>query len=348
MLRRTHLLLVLFVLIFGITILPANAGNDNGTAFALDCFGFTGSSGDVLLTRDNTGNDRESFIVSATDGIGNIIYEPVVDQFFVGGTVAWTGGEKFQWTASPQYNPLTLRVVSRAGNDLDEQLVTLATGACEGLPSFGATPEGVFTIDEINDLLLGIGGGSALPLGSTSPSLPLNAVPPRPQNPEEIVELLPGWLIVNIDNLSLRSGDGPEYTLIGIVDGGTELIPLGRNLDFSWWYVQAGDKVGWVKAEFLIARGDLTDVLVVPSLGEITPPKFFVFTDMVLSSSPSEGALELCTVPGNLDYLVVGRDAQINWYEIQATCDNAVIKGWVPAAQGAIRNPAGSFIQVTT
>lgn len=347
MLRPTHLLLALLILIFGISVLPASAANDNGATFALDCDGFTGTGGDILLTRDNTGNDRESFIVSVTDGIGNIIYAPVVDQFFVGGTVSWTGGDKVLWQATPHYNPLTLRVVSRAGNNLDEQLVTLATGSCEGLPSFGATPEGVFTIDEINDLLLGIGGG-ALPLGSSSPSVPLNAVPPRPVNAEEIVAQLPGWLVVNIDNLSLRSGDGPEFTLVGIVDGGTKLIPLGRNLDFSWWYVQAGDKVGWVKAEFLIARGDLTDVLVVPSNGEIAQPKLFLFSRATLAASPSARALELCSVPGNLEYLVVGRDAQINWYEIQATCDNAVIKGWVPAAQGAIRNQSGSFIPVTT
>ena len=30
-------------------------------------------------------------------------------------------------------------------------------------------------------------------------------------------------------------------------------------------------------------------------------------------ASPSSNALELCSVPGNLDYLVVGRDAKINW-----------------------------------
>ncbi|MBZ0290860.1 MAG: hypothetical protein K8I30_24755, partial [Anaerolineae bacterium] len=265
--------------------------------------------------------------------------------FFVGGTVSWTGGEKFLWTATPHYNPLTLRVVSRSGNGLDEQLVTLATGSCEGLPSFGATPEGVFTI--LEDTLIGA-NGIVLPLGSSSPSVPLNAVPPRPENDEELIDELPGWLIVNTDNLSVRSGDGPEYSLVAIVDGGTELIPLGRNLDFSWWYVQAGDKIGWAKAEFLIARGDLTDITVVPSNGEIAQPKFFLFSDTTVVAAPSRRALELCSVPGNLDYLVVGRDAKIEWYEIQATCDNAVIKGWVPAAQGAIRNQSNEFIPVTS
>lgn len=344
MLRRTHLLAALLLVILVLTVLPASAGSDNGTSFSMDCFGFTGSGGDVLLTRDNTGSERESFIVSVTDGIGNIIYEPVVDQFFVGGTVSWTGGDKYLFTATPHYNPLTLRVVSRAGNNLDEQLVTLATGSCEGLPSFGATPEGVFTLTE--DTLIGA-NGIVLPLGSSSPSVPLNAVPPRPDNDEEILAKLPGWLIVNTDNLSVRSGDGPEFSLVAIVDGGTKLIPLGRNLDFSWWYVQAGDKVGWVKAEFLIARGDLTDITVVPSNGEIAQVKFFLFSRTTVVASPSSNALELCSVPGDLDYLVVGRDAKINWYEIQATCDNAVIKGWVPAAQGAIRNQANEFIPVT-
>lgn len=345
MLRRTHLLAALLLVILVMTVLPASAGSDNGTSFALDCDGFTGSGGDVLLTRDNTGNERESFIVSVTDGIGNIIYEPVVDQFFVGGTVSWTGGEKFLWQSTPHYNPITLRVVSRAGNGLDEQLVTLATGSCEGLPSFGATPDGVFTITD--DTLIGA-NGIVLPLGSSSPSVPLNAIPPRPDNDAELIAKLPGWLIVNTDNLSIRSGDGPQYSLVAIVDGGTKLIPLGRNLDFSWWYVQAGDKVGWAKAEFLIARGDLTDITVVPSNGEIARVKFFLFSRTAIVASPSAGALELCSVPGNLNYLVVGRDAKINWYEIQATCDNAVIKGWVPAAQGAIRNQSNEFIPVTT
>jgi hypothetical protein len=343
-LRRTHLIFALLILAFGFTLLPASAGSDNGAAFSMDCFGFTGAGGDMLLTRDNTGENRESFILSVTDGIGNIIYEPVVDQFFVGGTVSWTGPEKFLWTGTPHFNPLTLRVVSRAGNNLDEQVVLLATGACEGLPSFGATPEGILTIQQ--GLLIGV-DGTVLPLGSSSPSVPLNGVPPRPDNVDELIDQLPGFLIVNTDNLSVRSGDDTKFTLVAIVDGGTELIPLGRNLDFSWWYVQAGDTVGWAKAEFLIARGDLTAVPVVPSNGEIAQPKFFLYSHIALKSDARAGSLELCSVPGQLEYLIVGRDAKANWYEIQAICDNTVVKGWVPATQGAVRNQSESFIPVT-
>jgi uncharacterized protein YraI len=335
---------IVLIILLSLAAIPASAANSSTAAFSLDCAGFTGTGGSVLLDRDNTGASRESFILSATDGIGNIIYEPVVDEFFVGTTISWTDSSQIAWTSTPQYNPLTLRVISRAGNGFGEQLVSLSTGSCEGLPSFGAVPEGVMTVQ--NGLLIGT-DGTVLPLGSTSPSLDLNTTAPRPDNDAEVIDLIPGYFIVNTDNLSVRTGDGPEYTLVAIVDGGTELIPLGRNLDFSWWYIQAGDVVGWAKAEFLIARGDLTGVPVVPSNGEVAQVKFFNFSNAALLSAPSAGALELCGVAGELDYLAVGRTANSEWFEIQANCNNAIVRGWLPAEQGAIRNQAGVFIPVT-
>jgi hypothetical protein len=132
------------------------------------------------------------------------------------------------------------------------------------------------------------------------------------------------------------------------VDGGTVLIPLGRNDDFTWWYVQAGEIIGWARAEFLIARGDLTGVGVVPVSGEITPPTFFVFSEQALLSAPRSNALPLCTLPGGLEYVIVGRDRPQDWYEVQVICDSTLVRGWLPATVGAVRNPAESFIPVTT
>ncbi len=310
MFRRAHLVVTIVIVVLGLALLPANAATGSSATFSLDCAGFTGGGGSILLNRDNTGADRESFIVSATDGVGKIIYDPAVDQFFVGATISWSDASKVAWTSSPTYNPLTIRVVSRAGNGFPEQLVTLASGSCEGLPTYGALPQGlgVYTVD--GDLLYGL-NGDILPLGSTSPDVPLNGTAPRPTNPADLVKQLPGYLLVNTDNLSVRTGDGPQYTLVAIVDGGTHLIPLGRNLDFSWWYVQADNVVGWVKASFLIARGDLTGVHVVPSNGEVAQVKFFNYSDTQLKSSPSAGSLELCGIAGNLDYLTVGRTSEL-------------------------------------
>ncbi len=322
---------VLFMLVASLmlaVIFPVSAATNDTATFTIGCDGFSGTGGTITLNRDNTGQSREAFVVSATDGIGNIIYTPVVDSFFVGGTVSWTGGQTYDWTSEPQYNPISLRVVSLAGNNFSEQTVILATGSCAGLPTFGVLP----VADD----------------GLTSQSVDINAVPPRPTNPDDITEVLPGFLVVNTDNLSLRSGDAQAYTLVGIVDGGTVLIPLGRNIDFSWWLVQAGDIIGWARADFLIARGDLSDVPVVESEGEIQEARLFVFAEATLRSAPDDKALPLCVIPGDLEYVIVGRNPRITWYEIQATCDNAVVRGWVPSDLGAYRAPDSTLVPVTS
>jgi uncharacterized protein YgiM (DUF1202 family) len=326
MLRRSTFVLFVVALVLGAAVVPASAGSSANVTFSLGCDGFSGS-GQILLDRDNTGTHREAFQVVVTDGIGNIIYKPVVDSFFVGGTVSWTSTNVIQWTAKPEDNPLTLRVVSLAGNNLGEQTIAVASGSCEGLPTFGALPVVINT--------------------ATSPAVDINGVPPRPTNSEDVVSKLPGFLVVNTDNLSLRSGDGPEFTLVGIVDGGTKLIPLGRNLKFSWWLVQAGDIVGWAKAEFLVARGDLTSIKVVPSEGEITPATVYVYAKTALLSAPQKLAVPLCSIAGDTEYLATGRTKATDWYEVQATCDNALVKGWVAAEQGAFRGPAGTILPVT-
>ncbi len=327
MLRRSTFIVFVMALVLGAAVLPASAGSTVDASFSLGCDGFSGS-GQILLDRDNTGSTREAFQLVVTDGVGNIIYKPVVDSFFVGGTVSWTAGNKVEWTTKPEFNPLTLRVVSLAGNKLAEQTIVVATGSCDGLTSLGALP----TVDT----------------GVTSPSVTINTVPPRPTNPDDVAKILPGFLVVNTDNLTLRSGDGPQFTRVAIVDGGTKLIPLGRNLKFTWWLVQAGDVIGWAKAEFLIARGNLTSVKVVPTEGEITPATFFIFSRTALLSAPKSNALPLCTVDGDVEYLAVGRNRATDWYEVQATCDNAVVKGWVFSELGAFRGPAGTILPVTT
>lgn len=337
--------LVFITALLALSLLPVSAASDQGAAFTLDCNGFTGMGGSIQLNRDNTGNSREAFIVSATDGAGNVIYEPVEDSFFVGGTVSWTGGPQVRWTRTPQFNPLVLRVVSSAGNGFGENLIVMAMGQCEGLPAYNVLPSGVFVVDE-DLLMLGTNQGS-IPLGSTSPTVALNTVPPRPKNDRASLASLPAVLIVNTDNLSLRSGDGPQYTLVGIVDGGTALIPLGHNEDFSWWYVQAGNVVGWAKGEFLVLRGDATGVPEVPSQGEITEPRVFIHVNQTLYSAPDTSSLPLCSIANDQEYFVVGSNGDASWLQLQAVCDGALVNGWIPAEQGSLRNPADVDIAIT-
>jgi len=209
----------------------------------------------------------------------------VTDQFFVGGTISWVDGGRIGWTSAPEFNPLTLRIVSRAGNEQGESLILLATGECTNLPHVSAMPDEFFRVEE--GRLVAPNGASA-PAGTTSQTVPLNTAPPRPTNPDAVSQVLAGYLLVNTDNLSIRTGPAPSFTLVAVVDGGTELIPLGRTADFTWWYVQAGDVVGWATAEFLLARGDLRAVPVVPERGQVAPPTFITFSETVLFSGPGD------------------------------------------------------------
>jgi hypothetical protein len=338
---------MLFSLALGIlSVWQASAADSNDVSFNLGCDGFS-SGGEILLDRDNTGSRQETFSVSASDGAGNVIFAGQPDSFFVGGTVSWADGGTFAWTRPPEFNPLTLRVVSLEGNGLPAEVAHVSVGSCADLPTLTIPSE------------LGQGGGLGVVLdprlleGETSPDVPLNTAPPRPENPLGLAPALPGYAIVNTDNLSVRSGDGAEYTLVAIVDGGTQLVVLGRNEPGgdaeTWWYVQVGDVVGWVSGQFLVFRGDLSHVPEVPVTGDLIQPRFFLIRDEApLYATPDFNASGICTLPGGLEYLVVGRDADIVWYQIEADCNGTTVTGWIPAYLGAIRNPAALFIPVTT
>lgn len=174
-----------------------------------------------------------------------------------------------------------------------------------------------------------------------------NAVPPRPTNPDEVVVNQSGYLIVNTDNLSLRSGPGAEYTVLGILDGGTQLLVLGRNTDRSWWQVRAGTFTGWVNAQFVIIRGDLTDIPLVEADGLVTPPTLYVgFEGTPLYDQPSADEPAICAIAGNQEYIVTGRDSNSTWWQIEAACNGFPTTGWINAEHGILRNPADVSIPV--
>jgi hypothetical protein len=334
-----------------ILLLVAGTGVSAGTGnpgFVLGCQGFSSSGGQLALNRDNTGAQREAFVISAIDGAGNTIYEPDYDVFFVGTTITIEPGASASWTRSPRYNPLVLQIVSPAGNGLDEQVIAEVVGNCAGLPGFGAINFlSAFTKEAVRRLT-----GEAFVLqpadGETSDPLQLNSIPPRPINPVGLPEGQPGYAIVNTDNLFIRTGDGPRYQVIGILDGGTNLVVLGRNEDRSWWYVQVGGMRGWVSSEFLILRGDLTGIPVVPVTGSFTPASLYVgYPGNLVYALPLGGSSTLCALPGATSFEIVGRTSNSAWYEIAVTCDGVELTGWLPADLGILRNPANVSIPVT-
>ncbi len=88
---------------------------------------------------------------------------------------------------------------------------------------------------------------------------------------EQVAQLAIPLLVVNTSFLNVRSGDGPQYTVVLTVVGGTELPVLGVNSNKTWYLVSTAAGPGWIDLQFTLPRGDFRNV---PTLAPTvaTPP----------------------------------------------------------------------------
>lgn len=70
-------------------------------------------------------------------------------------------------------------------------------------------------------------------------------------------------LVVNTGNLNVRSGPGPQYSVLAVVPGGTQLPVLGTNPSNTWYLVGTALGAGWVDVSFTLPRGDFRYVPVI-------------------------------------------------------------------------------------
>ncbi|MEP7292658.1 MAG: SH3 domain-containing protein [Chloroflexota bacterium] len=80
-----------------------------------------------------------------------------------------------------------------------------------------------------------------------------------------VTTLAPGSLevphiVVNTGAQNIRRGPGPQYAVITIVAGGTELSVIGRTSDTSWYLVSGAFGQGWISSEFVLFRGTFSNV----------------------------------------------------------------------------------------
>jgi len=178
---------------------------------------------------------------------------------------------------------------------------------------------------------------------------------PDPNVPVEVTptamppqEMRGGYLIVNTDNLNVRSGPSTDYTVLAVLDGGTELDVIGRTASFEYWYIQYEGLRGWVPTGLVIIRGDLTGTPVVVTQGEIIQPTWINGAEgnPIFPMLPHEG-IPVCGLPANTEFRIVGRSAGGNWYQILANCNGEPVIGWVEQELGLTRNPAEVLIPIT-
>jgi uncharacterized protein YgiM (DUF1202 family) len=171
-------------------------------------------------------------------------------------------------------------------------------------------------------------------------------------------------LVVNTSFLNVRSGDGPQYTVVATVVGGTELPALGVNPSGTWYLVSTPAGNGWVDVSFTLPRGDFRFVPVlrveVPaapagtpplSIGLVNPPARNLsaaavstvtserarvnVTAVNLRAQPDESAAVLTVLyaNNNVEFPVVGRTFDVRFVEWTAITVQNFGTGWVEAAK---------------
>ncbi|HLU10669.1 MAG TPA: SH3 domain-containing protein [Oceanobacillus sp.] len=161
-------------------------------------------------------------------------------------------------------------------------------------------------------------------------------------------------VVVNTGNLNVRTGPGPQFTVLTTVPGGTELPVLGRNQDSTWYMVATAIGAGWVDISFTIPRGDFSYVpfvrwetlaspVVQPlpqSLGlptgagnvaipQIQVPQVIVNTgNLNVRSGPGAIYTVIATVPGGTTFEPLGVTEDGAWYFVDVPRRG---RGWISA-----------------
>jgi hypothetical protein len=332
LLKRPAQIMAIGVVIIVISILSTGAAVRGTQNFNVTCAGFESNGGRVILNRDNTGSGAERIALLATDGFGNVIYGPVIETLPVGTSLDYPRGLFESWSARPRANPLFFTITSEAGNGFARETVYRRQGDCRDLSNSGLTLTNNAPTDE--------------PPAVSIADAPGNEAADAPVDARDIADLfgLQGTGVVNTGRLNIRSGDGIQYRSLGVVTRDAEVFIIGRNEAATWWYVEYGPERGWVSADFIILRGDLQYAGAFTALeddtiprGERVFPRFIFYQDYPIYAQPNSATTEVCLMPGNIEYNVLGRTADFNWYRLQVTCNGAPLTGWAQARLGALR-----------
>lgn len=175
-----------------------------------------------------------------------------------------------------------------------------------------------------------------------TPGIGLNQEPPRPENLPGIVRTQPGHLVVLGDAGNIRTCPSSRCTIAAVAETSQELIVLGHNANFSWWYVQLGDVRGWIWDELVVIRGDVGFAPLVETDVELIQPSVYIgYTGNPLYDVLNLNGNVICPVQGGQEYAWIGRNSDISWVYIEAQCtDGRIVQGWMDAQWVIIRNPS--------
>lgn len=101
--------------------------------------------------------------------------------------------------------------------------------------------------------------------------------------------------VINVSFLNLRSGPGPQYSIISQLVGGTTTPVLASNTDSSWFLVETAIGAGWVYSPFTLPRGDFRFVPVLEAAPESATIN--LTTPLYIGLSPIAAQSQSITLP---------------------------------------------------
>ncbi len=162
-----------------------------------------------------------------------------------------------------------------------------------------------------------------------------------------------GYIITDFSPIYVREGDDAFFRPVAIAEGGVLLDATGVNAQQTWWRVRTtnGEFEGWINAELLILRGDLTDVPVIDrsDMGARLTATFVTFAPQPIFALPEDDDTNvICTILPDED-AAVGRDRSGEFVQIIATCeDGRSVIGFVREEAGGLRNVTQAGLPVAT
>ena len=130
--------------------------------------------------------------------------------------------------------------------------------------------------------------------------------------------------------VNVRSGPGTANRVIGIAVPGQQFLITGRNAEGDWWQIDDNGRPGWVFGE-LVTPVDVGGVHVavvkfpLPPLLPVTEALMTVNRRLNVRGGPHSGYPIIGTVVPGRQYLITGRNAAGDWWQI----DEDGQPGWV-------------------
>ncbi|MBW4435884.1 MAG: SH3 domain-containing protein [Pleurocapsa minor GSE-CHR-MK-17-07R] len=174
--------------------------------------------------------------------------------------------------------------------------------------------------------------------------------------------------VINTGALNVRTGPGPQFTIITSVRGGTEVPALALNPDASWALVATAAGDGWIYigGEFTIARGDFRFVptisaeeviaasaqgaesLTVAS-GTTAPVPALISAQVIVNTGrlnirtgPGPQFAVIGSVPGGTVLAGIGINGDGSWYYVISDLG----EGWVWAEPTIFRGDSRALVQL--